>query len=216
MRERKNQLSRIELKSFEGEFLYELINSYELSPKLSEQILISAKTSFLRTKELREGQFVAGIILILLGLSISGLRIFMGFHENSFMLLLGGLFIAAYFYKDSYGLLIPGCIIVGLGLSSFKFGIFRYSSHFNTIGLGLGFIGIYVIDRINKGKTLWWPLIPGGILTLVGLSSSPFNLWKFFHIGWPVILIALGLWIIAKSTGIVKGKEGKEEEINND
>ena len=62
MRESENQLSRIELKSFEGEFLYELINSYELSPKLSEQILISAKTSFLRTKELREGQVVAVVV----------------------------------------------------------------------------------------------------------------------------------------------------------
>ncbi len=62
MRERKNPLSRMELKSFEGEFLYELINSYELSPKLSEQILISAKMSLLRSKELREGQIVAVVI----------------------------------------------------------------------------------------------------------------------------------------------------------
>ena len=62
MQERKNPLSRIELKSYEGEFLYELINSYELSPKLSEQILISAKTSLLRTRELREGQLV-GIVV---------------------------------------------------------------------------------------------------------------------------------------------------------
>lgn len=62
MRERENQLSRLELKSFEGEFLYELINSFELSPKLSEQILISAKTSLLRTKELREGQEVAVVV----------------------------------------------------------------------------------------------------------------------------------------------------------
>ncbi len=62
MKEGKNPLSRIELKSFEGEFLYELINSYELSPKLSEQILISAKTSLLRTKELREGQVVAVVV----------------------------------------------------------------------------------------------------------------------------------------------------------
>ena len=46
MKELNNQLSRSELKSFEGEFLYELINSYELSPKLSEQILISANPSF--------------------------------------------------------------------------------------------------------------------------------------------------------------------------
>ena len=59
---RKNELSRIELKSYEGEFLYELINSYELSPKLSEQILISAKTSLLRTKGLREGQIVAVVV----------------------------------------------------------------------------------------------------------------------------------------------------------
>jgi len=62
MRERKNPLNRMELKSFEGEFLYELINSYELFPKLSEQILISAKMSLLRSKELREGQIVAVVI----------------------------------------------------------------------------------------------------------------------------------------------------------
>ncbi|MDO9578425.1 MAG: hypothetical protein Q7J16_11115, partial [Candidatus Cloacimonadales bacterium] len=62
MRERENKLTRLELKSIEGEFLYELINSFELSPKLSEQILISAKTSLLRTKELREGQEVAVVV----------------------------------------------------------------------------------------------------------------------------------------------------------
>ncbi len=44
--------------------MYELINSYELSPKLSEQILISAKISLLRTKELREGQIVAVVVSI--------------------------------------------------------------------------------------------------------------------------------------------------------
>jgi len=158
-------------------------------------------------KNERKGQIIAGIILILIGLSISGLRIFVGFSQNSFMLLLGGLFIAAYFYKDSYGLLIPGCLITGIGLSSLDYGLFNHSSQINTLGLGIGFFCIYIIDRINKGKTLWWPLIPGGILTLVGLSSSPFNLWKYLHIGWPVILIALGLWIIAKSTGLIKNKK---------
>ena len=62
MRALRNTLSRAELKSYEGEFLYELIHSYELSPKLSEQILISAKTSLLRTKGLREGQIVAVVV----------------------------------------------------------------------------------------------------------------------------------------------------------
>ncbi len=163
-------------------------------------------------KKERKGQIIAGIILILVGISISGLRQLIGFHENSFMLLLGSLFIAAYFYKDSYGLLIPGCIIFGLGLSSAQFGIVKNYSQFNTVGLGLGFIGIFMIDLINKGKTHWWPLIPGGILTIVGLSSSPFNLWKIFNLGWPVILIILGLWIIAKSSGLMKSKKEEEEE----
>jgi len=62
MKDHENHLSRLELKSFEGEFLYELMNSYELSPKLSEQILISAKTSLLRSKELQEGQTVAIVV----------------------------------------------------------------------------------------------------------------------------------------------------------
>jgi len=163
-------------------------------------------------KKERKGQIIAGIILILVGISISGLRQLIGFHENSFMLLLGSLFIAAYFYKDNYGLLIPGCIIFGVGLSSTHFGFVRSYSQFNTLGLGVGFIGIFVIDLINKGKTHWWPLIPGGILTIIGLSSSPFNLWKFFNLGWPVILIILGLWIIAKSSGLIKNKKEEKEE----
>lgn len=162
-------------------------------------------------KNERRGQIIAGIILILAGLSISGLRLFTGVHQNSFMLLLGGLFIAAYFYKDSYGLLIPGCIIFGLGLSASKFAFARNFSQFNSLGLGLGFFGIYIIDRIYKGKTAWWPLIPGSILTLVGLSSSPFNLWRLFQIGWPIALIGLGLWIIASSTGLIKDKKEKED-----
>lgn len=58
----ENRLNRIELKSFEGEFLYELMNSYELSPKLSEQILLSAKSSLLRSNKLLEGQIVAVVV----------------------------------------------------------------------------------------------------------------------------------------------------------
>ncbi|MDP8267279.1 MAG: hypothetical protein P9L97_01000 [Candidatus Tenebribacter davisii] len=165
-------------------------------------------------KRERKGQIIAGIILIIIGISISGIRLIAGFHQNSFLLLLGGLFIAAYFYKDSYGLLIPGCIIFGLGFSSTKFGIAGNYSQFNTLGLGLGFIGIFVIDLLNKGKTHWWPLIPGGILVMAGLSSSPFQLWRYFHIGWPILVILLGLWIIGESTGLLKKKHKDNEDSN--
>jgi biotin operon repressor len=59
MQNRDNPYTRAELKSYEGEFLYELQNSYELSPRLSEQLLISAKTSLLQTHKLQKGQVTA-------------------------------------------------------------------------------------------------------------------------------------------------------------
>lgn len=62
MKARKLSLQRRELKSSEGEFIWELENSYELSPKISEQILITAKESLLREYQLKEGQIEVTVI----------------------------------------------------------------------------------------------------------------------------------------------------------
>ena len=62
MRIKKRQIERQQIKSSEGEFLYELEHSYELSPKLSSLILLSAKESLLREYHLREGQIEATVI----------------------------------------------------------------------------------------------------------------------------------------------------------
>jgi len=59
---RRTDLSRREIKSSEGEFIWELKNSYELSPKLSEQILLTAKESLLREYHLKEGQIEVTVI----------------------------------------------------------------------------------------------------------------------------------------------------------
>lgn len=59
---RRTEQSRREIKSSEGEFIWELKNSYELSPKLSEQILLTAKESLLREYHLREGQIEVTVI----------------------------------------------------------------------------------------------------------------------------------------------------------
>ena len=45
---------RQQSKTSEGEFIFELLNSYELSPKLSEQILLSAREHLLREHLLKE------------------------------------------------------------------------------------------------------------------------------------------------------------------
>jgi len=57
-------LNRQQMKSSEGEFIWELENSYELSPKLSEMILNTAKECLLRDHSLKEGQIEVTVIEI--------------------------------------------------------------------------------------------------------------------------------------------------------
>ncbi len=64
MKLRRTILNRRQIKSSEGEFIWELENSYELSPKLSEQILLTAKESLLREYQLKEGQIELTVISI--------------------------------------------------------------------------------------------------------------------------------------------------------
>ncbi len=62
MKIKKREIARRQIKSSEGEFLYELENSYELSPKLSSLILLSAKECLIRDYQLREGQIEVTVI----------------------------------------------------------------------------------------------------------------------------------------------------------
>jgi DNA-directed RNA polymerase specialized sigma24 family protein len=55
-------LIRRKSKGNDGAFLYELQNSYELSPKVSEQILYSAKEWLLQDGQLNEGQIEVTLI----------------------------------------------------------------------------------------------------------------------------------------------------------
>ena len=58
----KKELKRQTQKTSEGEFIHELRSQYELSPKLSEQILLSAKQHLLREYVLKEGQIEVIVI----------------------------------------------------------------------------------------------------------------------------------------------------------
>ncbi len=60
----RRYLDRRQIKSSEGEFIWELENSYELSPKLSSLILLSAKECLLSDYSLREGQIEVTAIAI--------------------------------------------------------------------------------------------------------------------------------------------------------
>ena len=65
MQLRRTVLNRRQTKSSEGEFIWELENSYELSPKLSELILNTAKECLLRDHTLKEGQIEVTVFVSL-------------------------------------------------------------------------------------------------------------------------------------------------------
>ncbi len=165
-----------------------------------------------------KGKIFSGIVLILLGLSLAGINLFAGLGHNTILLLLGGLFIAWYFYSNAYGLLIPGCLLFGMGLGSLGSKYFWVSTQNSQLGLGVGFIAIFLIDWLHSGKSHWWPLIPGGIITLSALSRGALGMRHIFRLGWPVVLIIIGLWIIGKSTGIIKDSDENDSEhpLNKD
>jgi hypothetical protein len=141
-------------------------------------------------------QIIPGLILIVLG-TVFLLTQYFEFGPGLFLALFGLVFLIAYAFTRSYGLLIPGCILAGIGIGlAFERAVMRPDVTV-SIGLGLGFIAIFVVQLIVAGASHWWPLIPGGILLLVGIAETVPQVQAMLEKGWPVILIVIGLAILA-------------------
>ena len=120
-------------------------------------------------------------------------------------MVIGGLFMAAYLYQGAYGLLIPGCLLLGLGLGAIGKRVMPGAVDFDALGLGVGFVGIYVIALASAGRSHWWPFIPGLALMIAGLASGHTGFERLLAQGWPLILVLLGLVLLVKTVG-VKGR----------
>ena len=59
---KNKKLERRQHKTSEGELIYELLNSYQLCPKMSEAILETAKRCLIRENVLKEGQIEISVI----------------------------------------------------------------------------------------------------------------------------------------------------------
>ena len=144
-----------------------------------------------------QGRVAVGAVLIVIGLILLASQFIEGFADRAWPVVIGGAFVAGYFYRKAYGLLIPGCILLGIGLGNLAAGSIREFGDFDSIALGLGFIAIFVIAALYEGRTHWWPLIPGGILVIRGLQEGSQAVRDLIAVGWPVILILIGLLLLA-------------------
>ena len=112
-----------------------------------------------------------GLVLIAVGLGLLAV-IFTDVGGEVFLGAVGLGFLVAYAVTRTYGLLIPGAIITGLagGIAATSLGA---PDPAGVLGLGIGFLAIVVADRLRDSPRpgWWWPLIPGGILSTIGVAE---------------------------------------------
>jgi hypothetical protein len=155
----------------------------------------------------RDPAKITGAILILVGLVLFVLQMSTGITVSIMFLVGGAVFIAAYFNKQTYGLLIPGCILIGMGLGQLGDEYVDFIHSPNYVGLGLGFLAIFAVDKLKRGSSPWWPLIPGFILLVMGLETNRLNMGTLFSKGWPLALVVVGLLYLSGRLGS-RGRRG--------
>lgn len=148
----------------------------------------------------RSSRFRAGVILLAVGVILLAGQLTQ--EPLWAMLALGATFIVAYFATREYGFLVPGGILAGLGIALLLqvYGPQPDNPAMFMVPFGLGFVGIWVVDRLYTRASNWWPLVPGGIMVAIGLAlwrgGAALELLEAAGTWWPVILIAVGGWFL--------------------
>jgi hypothetical protein len=110
------------------------------------------------------------------------------------------------------GLIIPGCLLLGAGLGVYL----AWRSPIPENGLtqtgimlvcfAFGWMAISVAARRVIHKSVWWPLIPGGILAVVGtglyVGGDPTRALGFIGNTGSIALMIFGLYLLLMRKGI--------------
>lgn len=158
----------------------------------------------------KRNNMILGAILIVLGIVLMAAKLLQDESDAAILLLIGAAFLAWYFQNRAYGLLIPSCILLGLGLGRIVASAFDITGGMEEIGLGAGFCAIYAIDLAMHRKASWWPLIPGCILLVIGITELSEAFEDFFAVGWPLIIVVIGVLVLLNALGVM-GRKDKQE-----
>jgi hypothetical protein len=146
-----------------------------------------------------------GIALILIGIA---LLLNQWLDIGSYLvLLIGAGFLVWGVLSRKGGLIIPGGVLSGIGLGILVTEGPRIIPVANPNGLflicfALGWFLITLLTGLFTSRTQWWPIIPGGIMAILGaavlLRGDP-RIWQEYS-GWIVslILILLGVYLIVR------------------
>ena len=145
-----------------------------------------------------ERSWAGGVILIGLGLIFFAAQWFS--EDGAFVLgAISFVFLALSAVTRKIGFFIPGAILgglaIGVGLEDAGYGM---QGSAVVLGLSGGFLAIFVANVLTRMPAYWWPLIPGGILAVVGTSQliGGTEAERAVALAWPVVLIAVGVLIL--------------------
>ncbi len=160
-----------------------------------------------------ERRLAAGIALISIGIAILLTR-WLNF-DDYLVLLIGAGLLGWGVLSRRAGLIIPGGVLTGIGL-----GILVYEGPWtipavNQNGLfllcfALGWFLITLLTGLFTGCILWWPIIPGGIMAVLGgvvlLTGNVRILHDQSGLIPSSILILIGIYLIIRwSRGVHRG-----------
>jgi hypothetical protein len=148
-----------------------------------------------------------------------------GFLGGAFMIILGVFFLAGQWLPDmawltlpaiaslllawgiitrAAGPLIPAGILSGIALGAFLNSFYPDGDDTGggvfLLGFAAGWLLIPLLTRVFAEETHWWPLIPAGIMGLIGLSifMGGFMMTVLAWVGqlWPLVLIVIGAYML--------------------
>jgi hypothetical protein len=150
---------------------------------------------------------VGGAILIAIGLMALVQQFFPINSGLYFLPMLAVVFLAAGIVGRRPGFLIPGGILAGIGAGVILMdGPFSYMKDQDPARGGvfmLAFAGGWLLINLASlltGRLMLWPLIPAAFMGVVGLGltagEAGLQFLQLAGVGWPVVLIALGLYLV--------------------
>jgi hypothetical protein len=126
------------------------------------------------------------------------------------VLALGLAFVAAHVVTRQYGPLVPGGILTGLGAGIVTVQHLAVTDEpaagIVILGLGLGFLSIWVIGGLLRvAGHHWWPIVPGGILAVIGGSLAIDGQAVQVVDYWPLVLVGIGVLVLLRSRVVIDG-----------
>lgn len=147
-----------------------------------------------------DGRWIGGIILILIGIGLLVGQIVPDVERYAPLVVGLGLLVIFLVTRNA-GALIGGCIVTGIGVGLLLDIQFPApNGSWVPLCLGLGFLAIWVFGSLLRvPEARFWPLVPGGILTFVGIAAVGGLPSELAQYAWPVLLIVVGVVAIVGS-----------------